>query len=226
MALESGALECRFPVTIPVETLERAEFFDAFPHAASRVTSEAADGVYCLSPAVCYHAYEWFAGQRIPAPVVLTAVQSCFREADRAAAERPRLWEFTMREVVLIGPPDWVTARCEEWADRIGRFAADLRLNPAVAPATDPFFGAAGRGRRLLQQVKGLKRELRVMCEGAQVALASFNRHERFFADRFAFDLSGGSPAHSGCIAFGLERWALAILEHRGAHAVAALVQE
>jgi hypothetical protein len=224
MALESGATECRFPSTIPRETLARAGFLDAFPGGATALAQNAAAGDYLLCPAVCYHAYAWLGGSRLDAPAALTAVHTCFREADRAAAARSRLWEFTMREVIFVGSADWVTARRDVWAQRIGTFAAGLQLRGAIEPATDPFFGDAGRGMRLLQQIKGLKLELRVDCDDAQVALASFNRHERFFSSRFAFELAEGGEAHSACVAFGIERWALAFLDQRGAAAAAALV--
>lgn len=224
MALDSGATECRFPATIARETLARAGYLDAFPDGATIVSGERSGGDYLLCPAACYHAYAWLAGTRLERPMTLTTVQTCFREADRASASRSRLWEFTMREVIFVGPAEWVRARCDEWTPRIAAFAAGLDLGGTVEPATDPFFGAPGRGRRLLQQVKELKRELRVDCEGAAVAIASVNRHETFFSSRFAFDLAGGGEAHSGCVAFGIERWALALLERRGPDGAAALV--
>jgi seryl-tRNA synthetase len=224
MALESGAIECRFPSTIPRQTLARAGFLEAFPGGATALAPHTAAGDYLLSPAVCYHAYGWLGGSRLDAPATLTAVQMCFREADRAASARSRLWEFSMREVVFVGSADWVTARRDEWAQRIKAFAVGLQLRGAIEPATDPFFGSAGRGKRLLQQVKGLKLELRMECDETRVAVASFNRHETFFSNRFAFTLAGGGEAHSACVAFGLERWALAFLDQRGAAAAAALV--
>jgi seryl-tRNA synthetase len=223
MALEAGATECRFPATIPRETLARAGFLDAFPGGATALVQHASSGDYLLCPAVCYHAYAWLGGSRLDAPVTLTAVHTCFREADRAAATSSRLWEFTMREVIFAGSADWVDARRDEWTERIGTFAADLQLRGAIEPASDPFFGDAGRGKRLLQQLKGLKLELRVDCGEARIAVASFNRHGTFFSSRFAFTLAGGGEAHSACVAFGIERWALALLDQRGA-AAAALV--
>jgi hypothetical protein len=224
MALDAGATECRFPSTIPRETLARAGFLDAFPGGATALAQDRGDDGYVLCPAVCYHAYAYVAGSRIDAPSTLTAAQTCFREMDRAAASRSRLWEFTMREVIFLGREEWVTGRCDEWARRVHEFASRLELRGAVEPATDPFFGAEGRGRRLLQQIKELKRELRLDCDGGRVAVASVNRHETFFSSRFAFELAGGGAAHSGCVAFGIERWALAFLDQRGPDAAAAIV--
>ena len=66
--------------------------------------------------------------------------------------------------------------------------------------------------------MKGLKFELRVSSDGpcAGLAIASFNLHETFFARRFGLQLRTGSEAYTGCIAMGLERWALALIQKQG----------
>ena len=65
----------------------------------------------------------------------------------------------------------------------------------------------------LLQQIKQLKYEIRAplgAC-GTELAIASFNLHETFFSRRFGFGMANRTATHSGCIALGLERWALAL---------------
>ena len=223
-ALARGAIECRFPATLSHDTLERAGFFAAFPGGASAITPGAAGHRYFLCPAVCYHAYAWLDGLSLDAPIVTTAAQTCFREVDRGAPSASRLWEFTMREVIFVGPADWVAARANEWAPIMEQFASSLGLDAALEPATDPFFGPAARGQRLMQQIKELKRELRLAVDGVRVAAASINLHETHFSSRFGFRLAGGGEAHSACVAFGLERWALAFLSQRGSEAAAQLI--
>ena len=224
MALEAGATEYRFPVTISRETLARAGYFDAFPRGATPLARGVGAGDYFLCPAVCYHAYALLSGRRLEAPAMMTAVQNCFREADRAAPARSRLWEFTMREVIFAGPAEWVTARRDEWARRMQTFATRLGLSGSLEPATDPFFGEASRGKRLLQQLKELKLELQLDTADGPIAVASANLHERFFSSRFDFALAGAGEAETACAAFGLERWALAFLDQRGSTAAAALL--
>lgn len=225
MALDSDAVECRFPTTLVQQTLIDAGYFEAFPDGATRVAGGTATSGFCLCPAVCYHVYDWLRGRRLDTPVTATAAGVCFRNADRGATGTSRLWEFTMREVVFAGPDTWVTAQLRDWSARARQFAAELGLPATLEPATDPFFGAAGKGRQLMQQLKDLKQELRVPLDGQPEAISSFNRHETFFSSRFAMTLPDGSLAATACAAFGLERWALAVLEHRGAAAAAALVR-
>jgi hypothetical protein len=101
--------------------------------------------------------------------------------------------------------------------DRVTRFAGSLGLSGALAPATDMFFGNGGRGRRLMQQLKVLKYELSMNAgAGGVLAVSSFNLHGTFFTSRFDIRMADGSPAASGCAAFGIERWALAYLAHHG----------
>lgn len=225
MAIDAGAEEYRFGVAVARETLARAGYFEAFPDGATSIMDAEHGQRYCLPPAACYHVYGHLAGQRFDRPVTLTAESPCFREADRRAGGAGRFWEFTMREVVFVGASTWVTERREEWMSRTSDFADSLGLVGSLEPATDPFFGATGRGKRLLQQIKGLKYELRLAAGEDLLPVASFNLHETFFGQRFAMTLTDGIAAHSGCVAFGLERWVLAFLEQCGPAAAAAVLR-
>jgi seryl-tRNA synthetase len=199
LAAMAEAVELEFPPLIPRATLERAGYFEAFPDGAIP-----ADGAQCFMPAVCYHCYARWAGERLAAPRLVTCVGRC-RRNEYAPPERLR--EFTMREFVFAGPPDWVVEQRRTWMTRVEALARSLGLRPTLDLASDPFFGGDARGKQLIQQLKELKFELRV----GSMALASFNLHETHFTRRFDIALAGGQVAHTGCVAFGLERWALAL---------------
>ncbi len=81
-----------------------------------------------------------------------------------------------------------------------------LGLQGSFRPATDAFFLGANEGARLIQRLKGLKREYEVQSGFGPVAVASLNYHEDFFGTRFQITSQSGSAAHSLCLAFGLER--------------------
>lgn len=224
MALADHATECHFPASIGRDTLARAGYFESFPDGATPIGSGPRSDFF-LTPAVCFHAYGLFADRTLERPLLLTAALPCFREADRrhAAAAVARLWEFTMREIVFIGPAQWVAAQHRHWMERTQTLAHELELAWTIAPATDSFYGELSRGQRLIQQLKRLKDEMRLTLGEGTVAAASFNLHETYFGQRFDLRLPDGSPAHSGCAAFGLERWALALLAQRGDQARALL---
>ena len=91
-------------------------------------------------------------------------------------------------------------------------------MTGSVAPASDPFFLGGSRGKLLLQKLKGLKHELRTQIRhGVDMAIASFNLHQDFFTRRMNIRLANGIPAHSGCAAFGIERWSFGFVCQNGA---------
>jgi seryl-tRNA synthetase len=210
-ALRRGAEDRVFPTLISEKTLERCEHLTSFPGYASRVEASGRSERYFLSPDVCYHTYELLAGSELEGSAIMTSAGSCFRDDP---ADGRHLWEFTMREVVFLGDYEFVRAQRQEWLELATRWASALHLEASPELANDPFFaGTEGRGRKILQHIKELKYELRAPdSSGASVAVASFNLHEQFFGKQFGIVLRNGEPAFSGCVGFGLERWALALL--------------
>jgi hypothetical protein len=125
-----------------------------------------------------------------------------------------------MREIVCVGSDYDVEAFRQRWTTRTLDFARSLGLEPEVAVATDPFFAPTARGKQVLQRIKTLKHEMVVRFpDDRTLAIASFNNHEQFFGDSFGISLAGGKPAASSCVAFGIERWLLAVLAARGVDA-------
>jgi seryl-tRNA synthetase len=211
LAVETGAQEMPIPHLIERSVLERAGYFDSF---SGEVVLDENSG-RCLSPATCYHCYAKLAATSFPEPGIWTCVSRCGRNEGKE--ELGRLRTFTMREIVLVGPADWVRQQRRKWMDRILAFAKSLQLLVTLQTASDPFFaGGAARGMMLLQQIKQLKYELRMEAHGTELAIGSFNLHEAFFSRRFGFGMNDGTATHSGCVAFGLERWALALATQLG----------
>jgi seryl-tRNA synthetase len=214
LAVDSGARRLEVAAGIKAGVLDRCGHFESFPGMA--ILAGGHDLYH--APAACYHVYTELQGARLAADQTVTVVASCARNERGADIEPGRLKHFRMREVVFVGAPGWVTRQRDEWMQRAASFAASLGLNGSMEAATDAFFGDPGRGRRLLQQLKTLKYELRVSIGGAgTLALASFNLHETFFTSRFDIGMADGSPVASGCAAFGIERWALAHTAQRHA---------
>ena len=220
MAVVAGAKRIQVSDRIEKSILEKAGFFESFS-AEKLVDGNDSDA---RTPAVCYQCYPHLARRELDELGLWTCVAECGRNEDQLGIGRFRI--FHMREIVLVGSGQRVHDEREVWMSKISRFAQSLGLDAALQPATDCFFAAAEtRGRRLLQQVKGLKFELRISGDGpcAGLAIASFNLHETFFARRFGLKLHSGSEAYSGCIAFGLERWALALIQKLGLDRACAL---
>jgi hypothetical protein len=213
MALEAGAKEIEVSDRIERSILERAGFFESF--SAEKLVDGSDFGA--RTPAVCYQCYSHLSGHELDGLGLWTCAAECGRNEDQEEIGRFQI--FHMREIVVVGSARRVRDEREAWISKISHFARSLGLNVVLQPAADCFFATEEtRGRKLLQQLKGLKFELRVSGDGrcAGLALASFNLHETFFARRFGLQLHDGSEAYSGCIAFGLERWALALVQQLG----------
>jgi len=228
--------EWSVPSGISFATLERAQYFESFPQwltAASHLSNDSSvlEGIAgsdspgssaraamqqpdaALSPAVCYHTYERLAGQNVLSPTLMTAEGVCWRHEGDRLAPLERGWAFRMREVVCLGTPVEVEEFRQRWMLRAAAFAESLGLTVETIQATDPFFAPTARGKAVLQRIKALKHELIVRFpDGRSLAIASFNNHERFFGESFEISLESGEVAASGCVAFGIERWLLAVL--------------
>jgi hypothetical protein len=194
--------------------LDRISYFDSFPHLAHRVTPELeSDGEeeHFLTSAACYGAYFARLSSELPDRELVTVLATCRRrEADYEPLRRQR--EFQMREVVAIGDPAWVEDLLEQGAEFAQGLAAAYGIDANLAVATDPFF-SKDDPRIAYQRMFPTKREL---VDDSRLAIASINLHRTFFGERCEIALAGGTPASSGCVAFGLERWVDALLRAPG----------
>jgi acyl carrier protein/GNAT superfamily N-acetyltransferase len=214
-ALDLGACEESFATAIPVATLERAGFVSAFPEKLIW------NGESARPPAVCYHHYPSFSDMTLgDRGSIVTAVGRCYRNEHDPMSPHPeeRLAAFTMREIIAVGNDRLVERLRRGMMDRVSLWLNELRLDGFIETATDPFFTSEGRGRRLMQQLLPLKYELRlrVATDGRSIAAASFNNHEQHFGRAFSIRLPSGDYAHSGCVAFGWERWVIAFVNQHG----------
>ncbi len=240
------AVPYRFPTLIPARYLERVNYFRAFPHSLTFVTHlredlDAIDGfsqqAACsehglntpldsfapiqalLSPAVCYHLYFSLADRPLPGGrLAATAVGNCFRYEAINLASLERLWNFTMREVIFVGSKEFVLENRELARQRMAPVLEQVGLAYRVESANDPFFIGEFRKQAAFQSAFQLKFEIRAALpfKGSTLAVGSYNYHQDFFGRSLNITLPDGSPAHTGCVAFGLERVALAFLAQYG----------
>ncbi|HSO27866.1 MAG TPA: hypothetical protein VLS48_07325 [Anaerolineales bacterium] len=241
-----GAAPYRFPTLIPARYMERVGYFRAFPHSLSFATHLRADldliddfaqhaavagealntapqsfanVEALLSPAVCYHLYFSLADAPLPGgQVIATAVGDCFRYEAINLSSLERLWNFTMREVIFVGSKDFVLANREEGRRRMQAVFEELGFAYRVETANDPFFIGEFRKQAAFQSAFQLKFEIRARLpfSGRTLAVGSYNYHQDFFGRNLNITLPDGTPAHTGCVAFGLERMAYAFLAQFG----------
>lgn len=230
-----GAREEQHPAAVSAELLNRLDYFSSFPHQATfpaaldddedNLAAFAADpfgeaGVMLtrlapvravLTPAACYHIWAARESEELAAPQYVTTVATCFR---REATVEPlvRQWAFRMREVVCAGTAAEVREFLARAADLADRLCRELSLPIAWEPATDSFFRPLTNPKFLLQKVAPTKEEA---VFGGRVAIASVNLHHDHMGSAFGISRAGAA-AHTGCLAFGLERWLYALTSQYG----------
>ena len=193
----------------PIADLRQAGYFEAFPQLILLAQpAEGTDTEFALAPAVCYHLFARLANSQLSRPFHWTARGFCYRNESIRIPGR-RQTEFQMREVVIIGQPNYVLEQLNAAETFISELGREVGLDGHWAAADDPFFCGTARGRVLMQKLLQPKHEF---CLPDGLAIASTNRHQAFFTERFAIQSDEpGTKLHSGCIAFGLDRWAHAI---------------
>lgn len=232
-ATDAGAVDYAVPHLVSGATLERAGYPRSFPQhltacgtvgpdlqaldrfaAASGPEGRQAElqvqDVY-LAPAVCLHVFAMLADTTVTSPQLVTARGVCGRYEAGAGWSRQRRWSFSMREIVFVGRPGEAEEFRETMVDTLAALASDLGLPCRVVAANDPFFTRDRPQMTRYQRAFEVKHELVARMAGGcdePVAVASVNLHQQHFGDGFGIALPGGSPAHSVCVGFGLERWA------------------
>lgn len=246
LASEFEAQPQRFPTLISAEKLGRVNYFRAFPHSLTFATHLREDlhvindfaehakveerGLNAslesfakiealLSPAVCYHQYFALADKPLPGgQQITTAVGHCFRYESNNLSTLERMWDFTMREIIFVGPADFVLHNREQGRQRVAQFLESIGLAYMVESANDPFFVGEFRKQAAFQNAFQLKYEIRARLpfKDGTLAIGSYNYHQDFFGRHLNITLPDGKPAHTGCVAFGLERLAYAFVSQFG----------
>jgi seryl-tRNA synthetase len=231
----------RFPPVMSRRQLEKSGYLKSFPHflgcvsclagAEAEVRSSveryeagedwttglsAADLV--LSPAACYPIYPLVASRgHVPAGGLLFDVAcDCFRREPSKMLDR--LQSFRMREYVCVGTPKQIEDFRARWMKRAESFAGQLGLSYTIDQASDPFFGRGGKLMAMSQVEQALKFELLIPVHSAEqpTACMSFNCHRDHFGAAWNLRDAGGQTAHTGCVAFGIDRLALALFATHG----------
>jgi seryl-tRNA synthetase len=238
---EAGTEVLRFPPVMSRRQLEKSGYLKSFPHLLGCVScldgSEAdirsaidrfdaggdwasalAPADLVLSPAACYPVYPLVASRgRVPDGGVLFDVAcDCFRH--EPSKHLDRLQSFRMREYVCIGAPAAIGEFRERWMVRATKIADRLGLTYRIDQASDPFFGRGGKLMAVAQVEQSLKFELLIPVRSVEqpTACMSFNYHRDHFGTTWGIRTEADEVAHTGCVAFGIDRLVLALFSTHG----------
>lgn len=238
----AGAEVFRFPPVMPRASLEKQGYLESFPNligAVSTLTGSDRDitrsaskhatggdwtedlkpSDLVLAPAACYPIYP-IAAQRGAVPpggYVFDVAADCFRHEPSRQVDR--FQSFRMREYVRIGTPRQIKDFRDPWVERAKAMADAIGLPYRVDIANDPFFGRVGALMASQQREDALKFELLVPVRSAEspTACMSFNYHKEHFGEVWGLADQAGQMMHTGCVAFGMDRLAVALFVIHGA---------
>jgi hypothetical protein len=242
----AGGTPRHFPTLIPASYLQGIRYYQTFPHSLTFAThlredmdliqkfaqlAALDDGALAvpegctsevralLSPAVCHHLYLGLRGKSVPEGA-LRAYGSCdcFRYESNNMNGLERLWNFTMWEVVFVGTADEVMAGITAGQAAASRLFKEWGLSYVLRGANDPFFLGEFAEQTTYQYAYDLKYEYRATLpfKESDLAIGSRNYHRDFFGRAMKITGSNGKPAHTGCVAFGMQRLLFALLAQHG----------
>ena len=236
-----GAEVFRFPPVVSRALIEKSGYLKSFPHllgcvcalgtdvervtdavaryeAGGTWTDSAEPSELVLAPAACYPIYP-IAAQRGAIgdrPMLFDVASDCFRR--EPSKDVDRFQSFRMREFVAIGAPEQISAFRDQWMERAGEIAADLGVSYFIDAASDPFFGREGQMVGRFQVKNALKFEMLIPVRSTETPTAcmSFNCHRDHFGLTWGINTADGEPAHTACVAFGMDRLAVALFARHG----------
>jgi len=238
---EPGVEILRFPPVVSRALIEKSGYLKSFPHLLGCVCSlsgsereigaavdrfvagqEWTDGLSAgdlvLAPAACYPIYPLAAaaGPIPPDGLMFDVACDCFRR--EPSRDIDSFQSFRMREYVFIGVPEQVQAFRERWMIRATGIADTLGLAYRVETASDPFFGRGGVlvGKAQVQQELKFELVVPVLSAEKPTACMSFNYHRDHFGLTWNMRNKAGEPAHTGCVAFGMDRLTVALFATHG----------
>lgn len=231
----------RFPPVMSRSQLERSGYLGSFPNllgcvctlhgsesairaAADRLdsggdwTSALAPSDLVLTPAACYPVYPIAAARgRMPAGGSVFDIEAdCFRR--EPSEQLDRLQSFRMREFVRIGTAEEAVAFRDRHMAAARQIVEELGLPYSIEVASDPFFGRVGQMKAVSQRQQALKFEMlvRFYPGAAPTACMSFNYHRDHFGNVWSLKAADDSVAHTACVAFGMDRLAVALFAIHG----------
>jgi hypothetical protein len=183
------------------------------PSLLAKLGTPLAPAHIAVNPAVCYHCYASLENTALDtAGFAVTARSRCHRYEGGNHRGMVRLLDFSMREVIFVGAPDFVRSARQAAVDRIAALVNLWGLHAWLETANDPFFANDFAVKATMQRKNDMKHELCMpLPGGGKVAVSSSNFHSTTFGKAFGISRNA-RPACTGCVGFGLERWTYAVL--------------
>ncbi|MCS7459912.1 hypothetical protein N0M98_07130 [Paenibacillus doosanensis] len=173
---------------------------------------------FAMNPSTCYHCYEGLQNETLEGDgMIVTAISKCHRFESRNHTDFGRLLDFSMREIIFVGKPEFVKENRLRSIEYLKELAVEWNVDCMMEIANDPFFTNDFQTKASFQRNQEMKYELRLSIPHVKksIACSSVNFHSNTFGTAFNIKM-GKRNAVTGCVGFGIERWAFAFLAQYG----------
>lgn len=173
---------------------------------------------FAMNPSTCYHCYEGLQDEVLEGEgLVVTAISKCHRFESKNHTDFGRLLDFSMREIIFVGKPEFVKENRLKSIEYLKELAAEWQVDSFMEIANDPFFTNDFQVKASFQRNQEMKYELRLRIPylDKSIACSSVNFHSNTFGNAFNIKF-GKRNAVTGCVGFGIERWVFAFLAQYG----------
>lgn len=172
---------------------------------------------YVLQSAPCFKIYFSLEDQQLEHNRIFKVKGECYRNEGKKIYLLERLLNFSMREFVFIGTPEFVTEYREKILKWTIEWMEELGIKGHCAPANDPFF-ISEEARKNFRIPSNVKYEVKadIPYKDDSISIASFDTHGDYFSKTFNFNLKNSEETWSGCMGLGIERCAWSFLQQYG----------
>lgn len=184
------------------KTLIKSKYVEHFPQQMFEIENTE----QYITPAACLHVYPNISGKKVQ-NCAYFGIAHCGRREGGRWDPPYRLPDFYMAELVCIGSQNYVQQFLQSAEKKVEEMFGRLGIEGSFELATDAFFLGNDDGAKIMQKLKGLKREFVVNDGDKTVALMSINNHETFFGKQFDIT-TDATVTHTACVAFGISRLA------------------
>lgn len=167
------------------------------------------------NPSTCFHFFKKRGNQNISKNEIVTAISKCGRFESKNHKEITRLREFFLREFIFIGSKNFVDDTRFKTLDVFKQLISNFEIPGIMQSANDPFFTQSHNLKSSYQKKLKMKYEFKANIQNREFAIFSSNYHGLNFSKNFKIKRNN-KFIHSGCIGFGLERFAYAFFGQHG----------
>ncbi|GKX31022.1 hypothetical protein SH1V18_35020 [Vallitalea longa] len=172
---------------------------------------------YVLQSAPCFKIYFSLQDQEIEDNLIYTVKGECYRNEGKKTYLLERLLNFSMREFVFLGEPNFVVENRENILKWTFEWMQELGIKGNCALANDPFF-ICDDARKNFEIPKNVKYEVKadIPYKNDSLSIASFDTHGNYFSKTFNFNINKSNKTWSGCMGLGIERCTWSFLQQYG----------